>query len=285
MKFKRISIIGLGLIGASLARAIHTCCKKNTPRLTILGYDHNFKAKEKKEILSYGIDCYETNFKYLCNTDLLILCAPVQENVKLLKKIKRFLGKSTLVVDASSTKQVISRTAAEENINFIGMHPIAGSERSGYLNSDPELFSGKPFIICPGNLEQESNQVQALKTLIELIGGKAFCLSPAEHDAIFAQISHLPQLLSTLLINNCQEHLPLSGTGLIDMSRLAGSPWHIWTEILITNKQDILNALDSYNQTLTDLRNALANDDYTLIQTQFESANRNYQSLKTLHSL
>jgi prephenate dehydrogenase len=285
MKFKRISVIGLGLIGASLARAIQTYCKKQTPQLTILGYDHNFKAKEKKEILKYGIDSYETDFKYLCNTDLVILCAPVEENVKLLKKIKRFLGKSTLVVDASSTKQVLSQTAAEENINFIGLHPIAGSERSGYLNSDPELFSGKPFIICPGNPEHKSNQVEALKTLIESIGGKAFCLSPAEHDAIFAQISHLPQLLSTLLINNSQEHLPLSGTGLIDMSRLAASPWHIWAEILSTNKQEILNALSSYNQTLTELKEALASDDYTWIQKQFESANKNYQSLKTLHSL
>lgn len=284
MFFKRISIIGLGLIGASLASALQAFSNEKNSEITILGYDNNFKAKEKKEILKYGIDEYETDFKYLCATDLVILCAPVEENVKLLRKIKRFLGSKTLVVDASSTKLRLCEVATEEGINFIGLHPIAGSELSGYQNSNPNLFKGKPFIISPQPDTNQEEFVNNLKELIEGIGSIPGYMSPKEHDEIFARLSHLPQLVSTLLINTCQDNLQFSGTGLADVSRLAGSPWHVWRDILSTNKSEIVQALNDFKAQISLLNDALENDNLEWIQTQFETANANYHKLKKIHS-
>ena len=281
MFFKRISIIGLGLIGTSLARALKQLSENEKSPLTILGYDNNFKQKDKKEILNYGIDEFETDFKYLCMADLVILCAPVEENLKLLTKIKRFLGAKTLVVDTSSTKKMITDYAYQEGIAFIGLHPIAGKELSGYQYSDPLLFKDKPFIVCQQDHQQ---QAERLVQLIKKIGAKAIMMTPEEHDATFARLSHLPQLLSTLLINYCENEIELSGKGFADLTRLAGSPWNVWKDILSTNKPEILKSLKEFNQTITKLSQAIESDDFELIQNQFEMANKNYQKSQTMHS-
>ncbi|ACF13594.1 Prephenate dehydrogenase [Chloroherpeton thalassium ATCC 35110] len=279
-QIKSISIIGLGLIGTSLARAWQAAFEAEGRKLFISGYDNNFANKDKKEILNYGLNRFESDFQYLCAVDLVVLAAPVQENIKTLRKIKRFLKPKTLVVDASSTKQAIMDVAKELDVRFVGMHPIAGSELRGYQNSNPDLFRGKPVAICADEKLLKQAKVKDFQALMELIGAEPFVVDAASHDKIFAKISHLPQLLSTAIVNYCAEDLDKAGTGLQDMARLSGSAWLVWQDIFATNQTEIADVLAAFSQKLQSLSNDIRAGNYEAIEQEFQSGNENYQKLQ-----
>jgi len=279
-QIKSISIIGLGLIGTSLARAWQAAFEAEGRKLFISGYDNNFANKNKKEILNYGLNRFESDFQFLCAVDLVVLAAPVQENIKTLRKIKRFLKPKTLVVDASSTKQAIMDVAKELDIRFVGMHPIAGSELRGYQNSDPDLFREKPVAICAGEDMLKQPKVKDFQALLALIGAEPFLIDAAAHDKVFAKISHLPQLLSTALVNYCADDLDKAGTGLQDMSRLAGSAWLVWQDILTTNQTEIADVLAEFSAQLNLLASDIREGNYKAVEKIFLAGNENYQKLQ-----
>lgn len=280
---KSISIIGLGLIGMSFARAVKAALQSfngNAPRITLCGYDNNFSAREQKDILPFGIDRFETNLRFLCASDAILLAAPVQENIKILKKIKPFVKSSTLIADMSSTKAEIA-AAAEASLpnTFIGLHPVAGSEKKGYQNSSPTLFAGKPFAVCASKSDLKDLKAQELLALIKLIGGEVFFIEPQAHDELFARISHLPQLLSVALAEFSGDDIDKAGAGLHDWARLSGSSYDVWQDIFSTNRDHVADALDAFSKELKKLSDAVRKDDHKTLRKSFERANKTYEKL------
>ena len=216
----RVTVVGTGLIGGSLALAL----KRAFPRVQISGVD-------KPEVLERArhlniIDTVEPK-----EADLIVLATPVGDILKLLD---RYATGGTLVTDVGSTKSQICRKAERMNVPFIGGHPMAGLESSGPEAATPDLFRNAPYFLCPVQSTPQGADSR-MHQIASAIGASPHTISADEHDRLVAQISHLPQLLSTLLANQTDAHREFAGPGLKSMTRLAASPFHVWRDIFKTS--------------------------------------------------
>ena len=241
--FKKITIIGCGLIGGSIGLAL----KKNHYCKQVFGVDK--QQVIEKAIQSGAIDRGSDRIEEsLENTDMVILATPVRDIIELLNKLKPLLSKRCLVTDTGSTKSDIMKEAENvfgENDDFIGGHPMAGSEKGGIEYAHADLFVGKPYIVIPriGN-----SKFAALKmsSFINQIGAVEIKMEAAEHDRAVAIISHLPQLISVMMTNmlgslveenNNEQYFRISGNVFNEMTRVANSPFSIWQDIYQTNAE------------------------------------------------
>ncbi len=216
----KVAIVGTGLIGGSLALAL----KRAFPHVQISGVDKP-EVLERARRLSI-IDTVEP-----IEADLIILAAPVGDILKLLDQ---YASSETLVTDVGSTKSVICRKAERIKVPFIGGHPMAGLESSGPEAATADLFHNAPYFLCPVQSTPQG-AVGRMHQIADSIGASPHTISPDEHDRLVAQISHLPQLISTLLANQTDEHREFAGPGLRSMTRLASSPFHVWRDIFKTS--------------------------------------------------
>ena len=217
---QHVTIFGVGLIGGSLALAL----KRSFPEIRIAGVDKASvldRARQLKIVEVAGVD----------GSDLVIVATPVGEILKLLDQ---FTSKHTLVVDVGSTKLAICRKAERLAVPFIGGHPMAGQEHSGPEAANVDLFRDAPFFLCPIKTTPDG-ALERLQRIAKSIGAIPHVISPEDHDRLVAQISHLPQIISTLLADQTSTHRELAGPGLRSMTRLAGSPIHIWRDIFKTS--------------------------------------------------
>ena len=264
--FKKITIIGVGLIGGSLGLAL----KENRPNFRIIGVDK--QEVIKKAIARGAIDEGTVNLKKgTKETDVVIIATPVKTILNLLPQINPFLKKGCLVTDTGSTKGQIVERANEvlsKDIFFIGGHPMAGSEKCGIDSADPHLFQDKTYILTP---TKKSNLVSLEKIflLIKMIGAKRLILDPLEHDRIVGAVSHLPQIMAVSLMNmidrlaqqeNNNNYFKAIGEGFKDMTRIALSPCKIWEDICDTNEKTILEMIQKYKQYLNLIEDKLIND-------------------------
>src|SRR2546425_6847889 len=217
---QRVTIFGVGLIGGSLGLAL----KRSFPEIRIAGIDTAAvldRARQLKIVDTAGAD----------HADLVILATPVGEILKLLDQ---FTSKQTLVVDVGSTKLAICRKAERLAVPFIGGHPMAGQEHSGPEAANVDLFRDAPFFLCPVRTTPDGS-VEQFRRIVKAIGAVPHVISPENHDRLVAQISHLPQIISSLLADHTAAHKDLAGPGLRSMTRLAGSPFHVWRDIFKTS--------------------------------------------------
>ncbi len=274
-----IAIIGLGLIGASVLRALKKTPLAETQRIVFKGYDPSFSEKDIEHIRQLGLDCFEKEKKALYDADLVILAAPVGANIALLEEIRTLAPENALVSDVSSTKAVIAKRAAELGIDFIGMHPVAGREQQGYHASDDELLAGKTVVICADEKTLSRPDARNLLELLQSIGCRIAVMTPDEHDRVMAAVSHLPQMLSTVLINHCERDLDNSGPGFSTLARLSGSSWDIWEDIVATNRENIAAELAHFSGELEQLADDIRNSRTEQIGKRFEKANALYDQL------
>jgi prephenate dehydrogenase len=276
-RFRSIAVFGTGLIGASFALAV----KKIWPSVFITGYDKNISSR--KALARFGFDAVSDDLAVLCKSELLVLAMPVKANIDILKHLKPFVTPQTAICDMSSTKVEIMREAhhvfGKTVGSFVGLHPIAGKETSGFRNATATLFAGKPFAICIEKRFRTRPNVKQLIYLIEKISGNAFFISPEEHDRQFAKTSHVPQLVSTLLINFCEDGLTTAGSGLASSVRLARSSFEVWLDILETNRKNISLGLNAFGKSLIELANAIEQSDNLAVEAAFRRANKNYKKL------
>jgi prephenate dehydrogenase len=193
---------------------------------------------------------------------------------------------TALVTDAASTKTVIIAEAQKYfrgDARFLGGHPMAGKERSGIENADPELFRNAPYALI-GPRDDPDPRLQKLVALIRAIGANPVWCDAETHDWAVGIVSHLPQLVSVALAGVVQDEtdetgLPLSlaGTGLHDTLRLAGSPYSVWRDILLTNKDNVSRALERLAQAVDNLRSQLASKE---LEKEFQTANDLYKLLR-----
>jgi prephenate dehydrogenase len=280
---RSISFIGLGLIGMSLLRAIKGSPLAREHSILFQGFDPNFTESDRCDVKGLGLDSFIEDKQRLYSADLLILSAPVEVNIALLEEIKQFAPPSTLVSDVSSTKSLIARKARELDLPFIGMHPMAGKEQRGYRESHEELLLNKRVIFCDDNGLLATEKGRFLVRLLESAGCTTLSMTPDDHDRVIAQVSHLPQLLSTLLMGYCAESISKSGPGFATLARLAGSSWDIWRDIVATNSDNIADELDNFSKELSLLSKEVRQLRLEQLETRFSEANRLYQTLKEMN--
>ncbi len=275
-KFNTIAVVGVGLIGASLAAAF----KKLDSDIKLLGVDRDRSSIRKAEdlkIIDQGFTEIKDNLK---EADLIFIAVPVSKIEGVIKQIDQGSSRKQILVDAGSTKveviEAAERILAESSKTFIGAHPMAGSHNSGIDWHDSELFEGAPFILTPviknaqenmgaeqilAELSKEKReQLLELKKLVKAIGAKCYILSAEEHDKCTALLSHLPHLLSSALVNLLAEKDDykalnrLSGSGFRDMTRIAGSSAELWEDIILSNRKNLVQLIDQYIGELNQLK-------------------------------
>jgi prephenate dehydrogenase len=280
---RNISFIGLGLIGMSLLRAIKHSPLARESNILFQGFDPGFSDCDRRAVEELGLDRFTDDKSSLYAADLIILSAPVEINIGLLEEIKQWAPPSTLVSDVSSTKSLIAGKARELDLNFIGMHPMAGKEQQGYRESHEELLHGRRVILCDDNGLLREPKGQFLTRLLESAGCITISMNADEHDRIVAKTSHLPQLLSTLLMTHCGDSISKTGPGFATLARLAGSPWQIWRDIIATNSVNIAEELERFSTELAILSSEVRALDLDRLETRFGEANRLYQTLKEMN--
>ena len=278
-----ISFVGLGLIGMSLLRAIKRSPLAIENHILLQGFDSNFTDSDRQRVTELGLEQFIEDKKTLYSADLIILSAPVEVNIALLDEIKLLAPPTTLVSDVSSTKSLIARRAWELDLPFIGMHPMAGKEQQGYHESHEDLLQGRRVILCDDNSLLSGKKGTFLIELLHSAGCTTLCMTPDEHDRIIAKISHLPQLLSTLLMAYCGDSISKSGPGFATFTRLAGSSWQIWQDIIATNSDNIAEELERFSTELTKIAQEVRQHDLKLLESRFSDANRLYQTLKEMN--
>jgi prephenate dehydrogenase len=208
------------------------------------------------------------------DVDLMILAAPVGEILALIPLLGKG-GNQTIILDLGSTKIDICKEAERFALPFIGGHPMTGSERSGPEAATADIFKGARFFLCPIATTPEGG-IARLERLLESIGAIPHVISPEDHDKLVAEISHLPQILATLLAEHTLQHRELAGPGLKSVTRLAASPFHVWRDILKTSgylPQEIQSFIDRLRFVLDALKDNRTTN-LAEIEAIFERANR-----------
>ena len=273
-----ISFVGLGLIGASLMQALKRAAAATGRKIGMIGFDPGFDAADIAAITGEcGLDRFEADPARLYDADLVVLCAPVIANIALLDEVKRHLRPGAVVSDVSSTKAEIAARAKALGIEFIGMHPIAGREQQGYRAASAELLAGRLVILCA---DTGTACAAELSELLASAGCEPLFMTPEEHDHVYANISHLPQLVSTALMEHCRENVAWGGPGFASMTRLAGSPWPVWRDIVETNRDNIADELETFSALLTGVAREVRSGDFGSLESKFREANDLYQRLQ-----
>ena len=255
-----ISIIGLGLIGGSIALAV----RERWPAMRINGVDR--KAVLAHALGSGAIDRALDSAADACAADLIILAAPVRQNLKLLGEVAQRLPATTVVTDVGSTKRgIVDAAAALACTSFVGGHPIGGAEQGGFGFARPDLFRHRPWIFTP-SATTPTTVTERLFEFARGVGARPTTMSADDHDRVMAFLSHLPQLTASALMDvigsNAGEHaLRLAGRGLVDTTRLASSPAETWRDVCATNDDAIGQALDVLIARLSELRADLRGGD------------------------
>jgi prephenate dehydrogenase len=270
--FKKIAIVGLGLIGGSIALAV----RERWPSVRVLGIDRHSVIAHA--LGSGAIDRGFGDSSAIAEVDLVILAAPVRQNVVLLAEIAQQLSASTVVTDVGGTKRDIVGAARLLPLAavFVGGHPIGGAERGGFGFARPDLFKGRPWIFTPHDTEA-GEAVDRLFAFAKGLGARPSTLDADDHDRVMAFLSHLPQLTASALMDVigtavAGDGLALAGRGLVDTTRLASSPADTWVDICATNSDSIGDALDALIRKLSELRADLRGS--AVISKVFEDASR-----------
>jgi prephenate dehydrogenase len=268
--FRTLGIVGLGLIGGSLALA----ARRAWPKLHIIGVDHGTALDAARWLVAF--DALFDRAEALRESDLIVLAAPVRQNALILREVAPVLGDGVLVTDVGSTKRAIVDAAGElpSQLSFIGGHPLAGAARGGLALARADLFEGRRWVLTPDAGRGHPDHLARLQAFVSGLGAVPQVMGAEQHDQLLAYLSHLPQLTASALIDTVGravgDHIDLAGPGLADTTRLASSPSPIWEDICATNADAIGPALDALIATLRSLREQLR--DPEAIATLFASA-------------
>jgi prephenate dehydrogenase len=254
--FHKIGIVGLGLIGGSVALA----ARQIWPTSLVIGVDNKDVLETAMRL--HAIDVAADDPVVLAEVDLVILAAPVRQNIELLGELDGHVRQPAVVTDTGSTKRAVVEAARglPPKFTFIGGHPLGGGAKGGLENARPDLFTGRPWLLTPAR--EGGDAFEKLSAFIRALGAEPRVLDAAAHDRVLAFLSHLPQLTASALMQVVgdavgSEGLALAGRGLADTTRLASSPSEIWRDIAATNADEIGPALDVLIALLQDLRRDL----------------------------
>ena len=273
----KIAIVGLGLMGGSLALGLRGKCA------ALYGFDPHLPTLElalSQQIVDYA-DSDPARSSVLPEADIVILSAPVPAILTLLEQLPSFMPNSCIVMDLGSTKKQIvdAMTRLPDRFDPIGGHPICGKEKLSLANAERTLYYAAPFLLTP--LERTSPRaLSAARQIIEALGARMSLLDAAEHDRILASTSHLPFLLaSALALATPNDVAAFVGTGFKSTSRVAGTPSSMMLGVLQSNRENVLNVLHGLQKEISGIESALASEDFLQLETILDRSRSNYQTL------
>lgn len=279
MKIKKLAILGVGLIGGSIGKAVKT--RKLAKE--VVGIGRNL-VHLNKAICYQAVDKITLDYKEgVRNADLVILCLPIQQIIEYGKKIFPYLRKKAVLTDVGSTKLEIvnqlEKNIFKENY-FVGAHPMAGSEKTGIENAKENLFENTKCLITP----TKTTNLKALSLIKEFwqsLGAKPILITPEKHDYLVAAVSHLPHLMAVMLVNLIgkisqkeKKIKEIAGQGFIDSTRIASSSSILWNNICFSNQEKILEVIDLMFQELNKIKKIIKTKDDKILKTQFEKAKK-----------
>jgi prephenate dehydrogenase len=265
--FDKIGIVGLGLIGGSIALA----ARQLWPKALVIGVDNKDVLETAMRL--HAIDVAADDLIVLAEADIVIMSAPVKVNISLLAELDENVRQPAVITDTGSTKRGIMEASAvlPARFTFIGGHPLAGAAQGGLEHARPDLFGGRPWLLTPsarpeGDPDAHGEGIDKLTAFVLALGAVPRLISVQAHDRLLAFLSHLPQLTASALMAVVgdavgKDGLDLAGRGLADTTRLASSPPDIWRDIAATNADEIGPALDTLIALLQDLRRDLPDGD------------------------
>ena len=277
----KIGFVGLGLIGGSIAKAI----RQYYPDYEIIAFDKNKETlalATQESVIDVACTTIDDNFN---NCNYIFLCAPVSYNTAYLKQLKNHINENCILTDVGSVKTSIHKEIIALNMeeNFIGGHPMAGSEKSGFVNSKAMLIENAYYIITPTE-KVSKERVDAYAAFVESLKALPVVLGYEEHDYITGAISHLPHIIASTLVNfvkakDGKEELMkhLAAGGFKDITRIASSSPTMWQHICLKNKDNLVNILDDYIAVLEEAKAAVENEDKQDIYNLFETS-KNYRN-------
>ena len=270
-----IGIVGLGLIGGSLGldfKAAHH---------HVLGLSRSSKTCDIA-IQSAVADEASTNPSILQNAEVIFLCSPIGAIPSVFETIKQSLSKEAIITDVGSVKGAIVPHLDREWPRFIGGHPMAGTSESGITAAQSKLFRHRPYVLTPLK-HTHPDAISAVKSLVSDLEARLLFASPKEHDQAVALISHLPIMISATLISTCNEDnnqsvinlaKALASSGFSDTSRVGGGNPELGRMVAQFNQLEVLKALDSFQEKLTEVRSIIAADDWDKLGSILESTHQ-----------
>jgi prephenate dehydrogenase len=278
MKWKKITIIGLGLIGSSLAWAL----KKSGQVGEVFGVDINEETvgyAARKGIIDSGSKELEDAVKH---SDVVVIATYVSTIPTIARTVSSSASEGTIVTDVGSVKEKIVKAIEDffpPHLYFVGGHPIAGTERSGVEASDSDLFRGKRCILTP-TPKTNPEALARVKNLWESVGSRVFSMDVETHDRVFAFVSHLPHVVAYALLNSIvfQEEpenlLEFAGGGLRDYTRIGASSPEMWSSIFLSNKENILEAIREFKKAIKAIERMIEREDWNGLKEELEIAAR-----------
>ena len=250
--FNKVVIIGTGLIGGSLGLAL----KKQRLAGQVIGLSrHQKNARLAKK--AGAIDGIGASLEVVADADLVILATPIDTIIDFALKIAKKIKKDCIVIDVGSTKERIVSKLSALIPNFLGCHPLAGSEKKGIANLQDSIFKGSICIITP-TVKTNNRVLNKVKLFWKKLGADIVILSAKKHDQILALTSHLPHAVAFSLISSIPDQcLGLSSSGLRDTTRISSSDANLWSEIFLSNRSNLLSALSIFQIKLTALKLAI----------------------------
>ena len=278
MAFEKVGFIGLGLIGGSIAKKL----KSNLPGCTILataGHKETIETAYREGIIANSSLLELSDFR---DCDHIFLCAPVNKNIEYLAGLKPVIRKDCIITDVGSTKSEIHKavTALGLDYNFIGGHPMTGSEKTGITNANVSILENAYYIITP-TAHTASRYLGEFRDFVKSLGSIPLVLGCEEHDYATASISHLPHMIAFSLVNLVQEiddeqeiMKTIAAGGFRDITRVASSSPVMWEQICMTNTENILVLLRRYIASLESICDTLENHNGDAIYKMFEESGK-----------
>lgn len=286
--FEQLGLIGCGLMGGSLAMAL----RKAGLVKRIVGYSKS-PVSSQLALKMQVIDAAAPDPGTVCQgSDLIVMAVPVAASESVFRAIAPHLQADVLLMDLGSTKRNVvdaaRRTLREAVTSFVPCHPIAGRELAGVEHADPELYGGHQIILTPIPRTDEARLRQA-EELWQALDCQTAVMTPEQHDASFAAVSHLPHLLAFALINGIMsqsqghDYLALAGPGFRDFSRIAASDPDMWRDVLLANREELATQLKCFREALETLENRITSGQANELRQDIARASLARSSLKKTH--
>lgn len=261
--FNSIAVTGLGLIGGSMVKALRL--KGYTG--SIIGIDSDLETRKLAEVSGLFDRVLESASESSDQVDLLVLAVPLGRFAEVLRNSSHLIGPDTLVTDVGSVKATVHRMTEEglkSSVSFIGGHPMAGSDRSGFSNASPILFENAYYFLSLGP-HCQNIQLEKLQSMVKIIGAIPVITTPEAHDALVVQLSHLPHLVACALVktfkkNHPEDFLKFAGGGFRDTTRIAMGEPELWQGIFIQNKEQLAFGIDGLIEELLKFKSLLENE-------------------------
>jgi prephenate dehydrogenase len=270
--FAQLTVLAPGLLGGSVAKA----ARQRSLARSIVLWSRRPENRERLRTQPWCDEVRDTPEEAVRGANLVVLAAPVDKIISLAQTVGPHLGAGTLLTDVGSVKGEITRlchAAVPPGAHFVGAHPMAGSEKSGWEHATETLFDGRTCFVTPRR-ETEPAAIDAVVHFWHDLGAEVTTLDPDVHDEIVAHISHLPQVVATNLCHFLAQKNPawrnFAGGGLRDTTRIGAGDPTMWVEILKQNREEVLRALRQFQDELHAFQTALANRDFIEIRTRLE---------------